>query len=316
MPIELPVEKRFIFNGSAVAFAGRIRRPDDVFVNAAAPCHLPVTGGLSEARIEGPGVDPFLYKNLITFSAAYSRAQGDFSDPRRAVDFTRGNHGQNELPTNTAVQTRLENLQVHSEADPNENAPERTFSASLLEAHLESTSNRRDAVSFRSMAAVFTGVGLTTVEPTGTSTASLLVHTATEIFDANDTKAKLIETFAKDGDFRKQYAAMFYPPGANLPGFLDNLFGKHEIPNADQGPVVATFVTRLEWVGGVAPQGTEILNNRLTISGLGRIYFGEIIIDEGSRRVTLLRFELGSTHGGDASACELVSNGTTWPPHR
>jgi hypothetical protein len=49
---------------------------------------------------------------------------------------------------------------------------------------------------------------------------------------------------------------------------------------------------------------------------LGRIYFGEIIVDEGYRRATLLRFELGSHVGGDAAACEVVSNGTGWPPTR
>lgn len=313
MPIELPVESRFIFNGSAVAFAGRIRRPDDVFVNAAAPCHLPVTGGLSEALVKGPDTGPFQYKNLITFSSAYSRAQGDYSDPHRAADFTHGNHGQNELPTNTAVQTKLQGLNVHSDADQTSNAPERIFSVDLLEVHLESTSNRRDPNSFRSMSATFTGVTLTTTDAQGSSSAELRVHTATDIFDVNDTMAKLLESYASDGDFRKKYAALFYPPGATLPGFLNNLFGRHEIPYADQGPIVATFVTGLEWVG-TPPIGTEILNNRLTISGLGRIYFGEIIIDEGSRRVTLLRFELGSSNGGDASACEVVSNGTKWPP--
>jgi hypothetical protein len=94
-----------------------------------------------------------------------------------------------------------------------------------------------------------------------------------------------------------------------------SFFRRHAIPHGDAGPIVATIVTGLEWAGK-APEGTEILNNRLTISGLGRIYFGEIILDENSRRVTLLRFELGSPNGGDASACEAATNGTPWPPHK
>lgn len=313
MPIETPVETRFIFDGSAVAFAGRIRRPDDVFIKAAAPVHLPVTGGLSEAVIEGPDVPPYQYKNLITFSSAYSRAQGDYSDPRRAADFTSGNHGHNDLPANTALQSRLLALKVHGEADPTLGTPARVFAADHLEAYLASTSNRRDPNSFRSMSATFKGITLTTTDDKGTSTSELLVHTATEIFAANDTKEQLLATYRNDGDFRKKYAALFFPPGAALPGFLNTLLSKPEIPFAEQGPIVATFVTGLEWVGP-APAATEIQNNRLTISGLGRIFFGEIIIGEGTRRVTLLRFELGSTNGGDASAVEVAANGTKWPP--
>ena len=58
----------------------------------------------------------------------------------------------------------------------------------------------------------------------------------------------------------------------------------------------------------------EILGHRLTIDGFGRIYFGEIVIDENMRRVTLLRFELGSPIGGEAAFVEAHSNGGGYPP--
>lgn len=309
MPDEKPIERRFIFNGSAVAFAGRIRRPDDKFIKAAASSHLPVTGGLSEAVIEGTGIDQYQYKDFITFKKAHSRAQGDFSDPRQAVQFTHGNHGQNVLPANTAVEAQLEGLVIDAPAVPEHKTPRQVFEALTLHVHMESTTNRRDPISFRSLSAVFDGITLRT----GMSAAvGLKVHTATEIFSENDTKAKLIETYAKDGDFRKKFAACFYPAGAQLPGLLSNLMGKHEIPYA-KGIIVATFVTKLEWMG-TPPEGSEILNNRLTIPGLGRIYFGEIVIEENNRRPTLLRFELGCLHGGEAAACEVGSNGGEYPP--
>jgi hypothetical protein len=139
----------------------------------------------------------------------------------------------------------------------------------------------------------------------------LKVHTATDVFCKNDTKAKLVETYTKDGEFREKFAACFHPIGADIPGVFAHLLGaKHEIPGADNGPIVATFVTGLEWVGGAAPEGTEVVNNRLTIAGLGRIYFGEIVIEENSRRASLLRFEFGSPIGGEGTAGECVNNGT------
>jgi|GEM_PF-1402778 len=312
MPIEKPVEKRFIFNGSAVAFAGRIRRPEDVFVKAAAGSHLPVTGGQAEIKLQGQELAPYHYKAFIKFTTAHTRAQGDFSDPRKAADYTHSNHGENELPANTVVQSRLEGLQIDAEADPEKQTPRRLLEVKALEVHMESTSTRHgEPISFRSLSVDFDGIKLTS----GTSApVELKVHTAPEVFSECDTKQKLVDRYAKDGEFRKKFAACFHPPGTSLPGMIGDIFSRHELPHADRGPIVATFVTQLEWVGGVAPEGTEILNNRLTVHGLGRIYFGEIIVEEGSRRVTLLRFELGSLIGGDASACEVVSNGSRWPP--
>jgi hypothetical protein len=310
----MPIEKRFIFSGSALAFAGRIRRPDDVFLKVAAPSHLPVTGGLSEAGLEGRETEPYHYKDVIRFSEAHSRAHGDFSDPHRAVDFTHGNHGHSGLPSNTSVQARLHRLRIDVPEDSKDNTPRRIFHAGLLDLHMESTSDRRNPISFRSLTAKFEGITLTTIANGNSTEAALTVHTATKIFEENDTKEKLLSRYAGDGSFRKTYAVCFHPIGTHLPGRRMGLFSRHAIPHADRGPIVATIVTKLEWARE-APEGTEIRNNRLSISGLGRIYFGEIILDENSRRVTLLRFELGSPNGGDASACEAATNGTPWPPH-
>jgi hypothetical protein len=201
------------------------------------------------------------------------------------------------------------------EEDPTEQTPRRIFGATLLDVHLQSYSNRQNPLSFPSLSATYSGITLTTFANESSSSAELIVHTATQIYQDNDTKEKLIKTYREDADFRKNYAACFHPIGTDLPGLWDRLFGSHEIPYADQGPIVATFVTKLEWKGE-PPVGTEIVNNRLTVSGLGRIYFGEMILDENSRRATLLRFELGSGTGGDASACEAATNGTPWPPHK
>src|SRR5947209_9584573 len=120
MPIEKPTEKRVIFHGSGVAFAARVRRPDDKFIKAAAPSHLPVTGGFSESKVEGPGIEEYFYKHVLTFKRAHSRSHGDFSDPRAALEFTHGNHGQNNLPANTAAEASLEGLRIEFEADHEE----------------------------------------------------------------------------------------------------------------------------------------------------------------------------------------------------
>ena len=94
MPIEKPEEKRFIFSGGGTAFAGRIRRPEDVFLQSIAPSYLPTTGGASHTLIEGPDATKHHYKDFFKFTAAHSRAIADYSDPRKASDYTHGNHSE------------------------------------------------------------------------------------------------------------------------------------------------------------------------------------------------------------------------------
>jgi hypothetical protein len=316
MTEEKPLERRFIFNGSAVAFGGRIRRPDDLFLKAAAVSHLPVTGGLSESHIKGPDCSQYHYKEYLKFSEAYSRSHGDFSDPKRAVDFTHGNHELNDLPANTVVEARLHDLRIDAEEDTAAKTPRRVFQAKKLSVHMQTaTSQAAQKSTIRSLSVEFEGLTLSTVTHGTLGAAELKVFTAPQVFSDNETKAKLMEKYAKDGEFRKRFSTCFHPLGNGEKGFISNLVGKHEIPHSDVGPIVATFVTGLEWANGIAPDGTEVLNNRLTIPGLGRIYFGEIIIDDNYQRVTLLRFELGSNVGGSASVCEASSNGNRWPPH-
>jgi hypothetical protein len=314
MPEEKPVERRFIFNGSAVAFGGRIRRPDDMFLKAAAVSHLPVTGGFSESHIQGPDVSQYHYKEYLTFSEAYSRAHGDFSDPKRAAEFTHGNHGQNNLPATTTVEARLHDLQIVAEEDLAAGTPKRVFFVKKLHVSMQTTSSHSAQQSvIRSLSATFEGLSLKTGTHADAAPVGLTVTTAANIFSDNETKSKLREKYAKDGDFRKKYASCFHPLGDGDKGFLGNLVAKHDIPHAETGPIVCTFVTGLAWDAAV-PDGVEILNNRVTIPGLGKIYFGEIIIDDKYQRASLLRFELGSNVGGCATGCEASSNGVHWPP--
>jgi hypothetical protein len=304
-------DKRFIFHGAALAFGGRIRRPDDLFLKAAAASNLPVTGGLVESHLASQEeTKPFHYKDVITFSSAYSRAHGDYLDPKQALEFTNSNHGTNNLPTSTSVEARLENLKIDV-IDPAARSLRRTFTAGLLHVQMTSTSNRREPIAFSSLGVKFEGIQLTTGD--GMDIATLQVETATDIFSIHDTKAKLLKAYSDDSDFRKAHSHMLLPLGEQDKGGLGGMFVAHKIPYADKGLFAATVVKSLKWAGA-PPPGTEIVGNRLTIEGFGRIFFGEILIDENLRRVTLLRFELGSPFGGDASACDVGSNGGGYPP--
>jgi hypothetical protein len=295
-----PIEKRFIFFGNAVAFAAHIRRPTDHQFKAVASSCLPVTGGLAEASS-----GPQSYDNLISFTSASTSALGDYADTRRAVDFTQGNFADNELSTQTFVSSKLSGLKITVTQDhpPQAAGKVTTFTVEQLYARLESSSDRVNATAFRGLEATFQGVNVDGHE--------LLVITAPEVCTQYETYDKLVQAYQNDSDFRKKYGSLFYPTGNEKTG-VGALLSKARIPN-EGGLILGTIVVELKWATTPAP-GTEIIGNRLKIDGIGSIFFGEILYDHDARRLTLLRFQLGSPTGADGSVVEVQSNGQTWPP--
>jgi hypothetical protein len=302
METQPAVEKRFIFHANAVALGAHIRRPTDFFVPAVASSCLPVTGGQAEVEVKAAAQN---FSDLISFESAYTRAHGDFADTKRAADFTHGNYGANELPTNTFVEASLTGLRIAIPQGAGASPEDRVFLAKQLHVRMESTSDRRSPAAFRSLEATIDGVSV--------DGKMLKVKTVPEVFARNETKEKLCKTFEEDGDFRKQYSSLFFPTGEESKGLLGGLLGKHQIPQA-KGTIFGTIVTGLEWEGQRPDRPTEIKGNQLVIEGIGTIYFGEIFIEENLRRLTLVRFQLGSPHGGEGSAVEAVANGGSWPP--
>ncbi len=78
------------------------------------------------------------------------------------------------------------------------------------------------------------------------------------------------------------------------------------------GLLYATLVDKLEWAGK-APEGVTIDGNIVTIPDFGKLHLAELFIKAHSRRVTMLRAELGSPTGGELTASSIETNGTTWP---
>ena len=298
--MDQPIEKRFIFHANAVAFAAHIRRPEDFQFKAVASSSLPVTGGLAEASSGRQ-----TYKDFISFDAASTSALGDYADTRRAVDFTKGNFGDNELSTHTFVDSRLTGLKITGmqDAPPAGTGKPATFFVKELHARLESASDRQNQNVFRGLEAEIQGASI--------DGHDLVVTTAPEVCTQHESYDKLVKDYQEDGDFRKKFGSLFYPTGLEKTG-VGAILSRASIPGAG-GLILGTVVTHIGWAGPAAP-GVEIQGNRVHIPGIGFIFFGEILYEHNSRRLTLLRFQLGSATGGDGSACEVQSNGQGWPP--
>lgn len=202
-----PIEKRFIFRGDAVAFAAHIRRPADFQFKAVASSTLPVTGGLAEASS-----GPQSYQDILSFSSASTSAEGDYADTRRAADFTQGNFGDNELSTQTFVDSRLTGLTIKGMQDP---PPAGTgkpvvFMVKELHARLESASDRQNPIAFRGLEATIDGVSI--------DGHGLIVTTVSDVSTQQETYDKLVNAYQTDSNFRKQYGNLFYHTGQEKTG--------------------------------------------------------------------------------------------------
>jgi hypothetical protein len=79
------------------------------------------------------------------------------------------------------------------------------------------------------------------------------------------------------------------------------------IPRVSNGYVVCSFVNAVTWRGKTTP------GNALQLTGFGTIYFGEVLMNEYSRRLTLVRLAMGSTVQADVALAEGDANGSLIP---
>jgi hypothetical protein len=123
---------------------------------------------------------------------------------------------------------------------------------------------------------------------------------------------KDFETFPTFALFEKQYRTddaffrKYHVRCLRLPTAKPAAFGER-LPRVTGGYVVTTFVRRIIY-GGKAVTG-----NVLALTGFGRIYFGEVLMSEYQRRVTMVRLDMGSAMEADAACVEIDSNGS-WLP--
>ena len=132
----------------------------------------------------------------------------------------------------------------------------------------------------------------------------LVVELALPIFQKYDTRSKLL-TAADDPNFVRESGDCL---------FMKSAVGGRPAPPTGRlfhgyGTTYATIVKSIKWSGEPYAKAT-IDHHVVTVPNFGKIFFGELLITDLSRRLTLLRLELGSPDGGSVAAAEVESNGT------
>ena len=77
------------------------------------------------------------------------------------------------------------------------------------------------------------------------------------------------------------------------------------------GVIYTTIVKELSWEGKPFPVRDR--RAQVIVKNFGTVFFGELFIASSERRLTMVRFELGSPVGGYADVGDVASNGSFFP---
>lgn len=127
-----------------------------------------------------------------------------------------------------------------------------------------------------------------------------------------DNKLAALTTDQSILEFQKknQLKGKFFhgPKADDRPGTVPRLSGSNYI--------MYSIVERIEVIGRdpSKPTKAKVNGHVVTLEDFGAIYFGEILVRPESRKLTLLRFELGCKDAGRMSICMAESMGETCPP--
>jgi len=112
-----------------------------------------------------------------------------------------------------------------------------------------------------------------------------------DVFLKLGTKQEIVQEYQKDDAFRAECERRHY--------------------SAHEKYIVTSIVKGLEFPKGTPPGVTIVGTHVLKVENFGKIFFGELVVGDMTRRLTLLRFQLGSDTGGSSCCGESKPNGQT-----
>lgn len=272
--------RRYIFRGHASGVSAHIRRPGNQLLPVQGCSSLPVTGGLSESKIDANSLGKW-----VSFDAVSTSAHGDYVDADAGVATTRGEIPFDAVPTETRVKSEVHGLAILG----------RVHVAHAVAALTSQSAVGGSQPLIRLEGSILEGVRI--------DDARLAITLAEEFYRQCDTKDKLATRHA--AGLAPHHAALFLP--------LDGTAAPISAFPEAKGTVKCTIVQEIRWDGPPHPTAT-IHGHVVRVPNFGRIYFGELFITGESRRLTMVRFQLGSDDGGEVTAAEGETNGTIWPP--
>jgi hypothetical protein len=279
---------RYVFHSHAAAFGGRIVRPKDIVLEAKGASALLVAGGRSVAKLQRTTIDEF-----FEVESANTLTEGFFEDLKGFVDVT--NHRAEEQSLTAVSRARAEVNGLAIGRKPR-------LTIGRIRAEL---TNRSPGHSGQPSIRIGKDVAIDGISIDG---YRLVVELNTRPFLKHDTHAKVLAA-ADDSKFIEEageslFMSKRFAGTAKTPAFRKLI--------RTGSTIYATIVKSIRWDGKPFPK-SEIHDNMVVLPEFGRVFFGELLISEYERRLTMVRMALGSDAGGSAAAGDVSTNGG-WSP--
>ena len=283
----MDLTRRFVFRGNASAIAGQIYRPSTIIVDVNGASSLGVSGGRSQAKISGAS-----FGDIITFGSGFTLAEGLFDDEKHAAAVTDHKGRQSQLSSTTKVTAETREISVGRKP-------------------VVTVKRVRGTLVSRSSVA---GSGEPSIAPARDTTIQgvmiagnpLTVDLNIGLFQKYDTRSKVLAA-ADDLKTFRGYGNQLVT-GATV----DSCEPERPGLTTRDGVIYTTIVKELKWEGK-PPTNARIDGHSVIVKEFGTVYFGELLIDKDERRLTMVRFELGSPIGGYCDFVDVGSNGTFFP---
>jgi hypothetical protein len=282
----MDLTRRFVFRGNASALAGQIYRPKTIIVDLDGASSLGVSGGRSQSQIKGRS-----FGDIIKFGSAFTLAEGRFDDEKKAFDVSNHKGRQTDLDATTTVTAELRELSVGLKP---------VFTAKRIRGTL--VSRKPDGSGEPSIAPARD----TVIQGVAIGGAGLTVTLNVALFQKYDTRSKIVAA-ADDPKFVKSNGNHLVT-GATIDGQSTGRPGLV----ARYGVIYTTIVKEIRWDGKPFP-GAKIDGHSVIVPELGTVFFGELFIASAERRLTMVRFDLGSPDGGWVDGGGVDTNGSFYP---
>jgi hypothetical protein len=268
---------------------------------------LPVTGGRSVANIPRTRCE-----DLFSVESAKTFAEGLFEDRDRFREYTHRRVEQDTLVASTRVYADVKGLSIgrtprmtiaRLRADFGARSPLGSGQPTITVADVKADGKHASKDDGKEG-----GVSIEGVEIDG---HTLIVELNVEPFQRLNTHAKLLAA-ADEPEFVKASGDALLMRTARHGEAAPPPAGR--LMQASYGTLYTTIVKSIYWQGRPFPE-SEIRGHKVILPKFGRVYFGELLISESSRRLTMVRWALGSDAGGDAAAADVQDNGGwSWSP--
>lgn len=319
----MPLTRRYVFHGHAAALGGRIVRigepntnprskrskarqvqpirVEDGFIDLPGSV-LAVVGGRSTAELTPRdfGQANPIVRQFVRFASARTQASGVFEDRKGEFESTQREIDGAALAPRTTVQATVSGLDVGLLSDVRMLVAGVTggFSSTGAKPGAQTPVVIDPRTGFENSQVVFLK-----------NDVAFILKVVVDLagFNNNPTQSDLLREATKSKFLERFGHALHVVRGEKT----RTLPSKPKLNRTDSGDIVATIVKQLKWEGREFP-GSKIdpaRPNRITIPGLGRLSFGEVLVGTHARRMTMIRGELGSEIGAYFAAVDVQDNG-------